>query len=242
MSRIWMVDDKGNTAIEYALIIFLVSLGMITALITCGVSIKYTFCVISSEITSGTTGDCNGSLSNTVNSNYLTSGEGGTGSIDSDNDNSSQDDSSPYFATGADGNTSIQQILDQLNAKDPITGIYGVYDPNTGDALNTYQKMSDFLGKDDNTHTDNDWKNPSAHLGLTDYGEDITAYSSDYNTAEYGHFFQIQTQSGATYYADYVYQNPESTNTEHGVGHYSIIDSSGNTVAGEKTCNFMNAC
>lgn len=175
----------GATAIEYALIMFLISMTIFIGISFMGFNTKTTFCKINDSIgglSQQEKQDCY--VAKGVDSSFVDSSLGGDESIMDASNWASRDDSTE---TDAKSDTAVANnlanLLSQLNGKDPIVGIYGLYD-NSQNLVSTYNDAEQVLNS--NTRTiNNDWS------------DGRFAYTLGGNQHPY---FEVATASGKVYY------------------------------------------
>ena len=178
-------NNIGNTAIEYALIIFLISMMIFTGISFMGFNVKTTFCKINDKIgvlSKQNKQDCY--VAKGVDSNFVDSSLGGDESIINASNWASRDDATE---TDAQSDTAVANnlahLLSRLNEKDPVIGIYGLYD-NSQNLVSTYNDAEQVLNS--NTRTiNNDWS------------DGRFAYTLGGNQHPY---FEVATASGKVYY------------------------------------------
>lgn len=158
-------NNKGVTAIEYALMVALVSIAIIGSVTLTGQKTQSIFCHIGNALSANYDDDCH----------YIAPGYYNTGY------GSSEDGAPLYYQnSGLITSCPASNILDgcllyQLNEKDPIVNVYGIYDADMN-PLTTYDKAISVL----------QWS-PMRHEGLID------------PTSGVNYQFEVKTQSGKEY-------------------------------------------
>lgn len=138
----------GTTAIEYALLAFLISVGIVTAIYSLGYNLSNVYCNVSyalgAKSCDGTTNPADlsfadklqKSLSDKLDLSYLDASQGGTGGGHWNPDAWGPDDNVNVPTASLDMKN-IANGLETLNAEDPITNVFGIYD-RSGKVVNDY--------------------------------------------------------------------------------------------------------
>ncbi|GAB3591377.1 Flp family type IVb pilin [Acetobacter peroxydans] len=178
-------EKSGTTAIEYAILALLISTGIMTTVSLVGFNVEKTFCTISTVLNGGESANCG--IPKNVDMSYVDPSLGGT-SNKGHSSNFASEATPTYLAEDVNKDLTIannlSMALQSLNAKDPIVGVYGLYDGNQN-LVSTYQDAVNTLGY--TTKTDNNsWE------------DGRFAYTLGGDGAPY---FQVATASGAVYNA-----------------------------------------
>ncbi|MBS0987341.1 Flp family type IVb pilin [Acetobacter okinawensis] len=140
-------NQFGVTAIEYALLMFLISVGILLSVQTAGYKLSDTFCSVSFALggksCAGTTNPADlsfadklqSSLTDKLDKNYIDSSQGGTGGHW--NPDAWGPDDQVTVSTASLDMQNIANGLENLNAEDPITNVFGIYD-RSGKVVNDY--------------------------------------------------------------------------------------------------------
>lgn len=145
-------DNRGVTAIEYGLIVSGIALAILTTAMLTGVNAKQTFCTVSIAIGSSSN-SCSSSSSGVALSNGGTLAELESslsekldlGLIDTSLGGSAKDEGGRWWSSDALVNASATgelegnlENLEKINATDPITNVFGIYDESTGKPITDY--------------------------------------------------------------------------------------------------------
>ena len=176
-------EKAGTTAIEYAILALLISTGIMTTLSLMSFNVEKTFCTISTVLGGGQSASCG--IPKNVDMSYVDPSLGGTANTGHSSNFASEDTpTAPYATADSTVANNLSMALQSLNEKDPIVGVYGLYD-GYQNLVSTYQDAVNTLGY--TTRTDNN-----------SWDDGRFAYTLGGDGAPY---FQVATASGAVYNA-----------------------------------------
>ena len=178
---------QGITSIEYGIIATLIAIMLFVGTSYLGTNEKILFCKISSSI---------GTLSQTemrscyvadgVDNNYIDTSMGGNENVGDASNWASKDDSTESDSkSDTELANELAEAMNTLNAKDPIVGVYGLYN-GYGNLITSYDQAEKTLSS--STRTSN-----------TDWNDGRFAYTLGGDGTPY---FEIATASGQIYYAE----------------------------------------
>ncbi|MCP1216475.1 Flp family type IVb pilin [Acetobacter orientalis] len=203
-------QDFGATAIEYGLIASLIGVLAIGGISTIGLNLSNVYCTISKNI--GGTSDCSSnsgssnsgsgnvsladgktladlkaSLTDTLNDAYVDTSQGGTASVYNEGWANNEWCYPSEYANIADILIlqKEQAQMEKINASDPITNVFGIYNTATGKPITDYNAVMAGIKTrtDDNSTISSYYK---AGNGWSNQGGDV----------------QVTTQSGKVYTID----------------------------------------
>ena len=183
----------GTTAIEYALLAFLISVGIVTAIYSLGSNLSNVYCNVSFALggksCAGTTNPADLSLADKLRSSltdkldlsYIDASQGGTAK----SAGGEWWDPDEIIKGGTE--VSLQHELsgmEKINASDPITNVFGIYDEKTGKPINDYNDVLSGINK---------WLNGNDTSSISTY------YKAGGTSGPYGGDMEVTTQSGKVY-------------------------------------------
>lgn len=132
-------NSKGVTAVEYGLIVGLISIAIIGSVALTGSNTKQVFCDVGETLSthigqSGIIPGCQAnrfSIPDNIDPTIVDQSLGGSGYLKS--------------IFGPTYNKLVLGQLEPLNEEDPITGIYGLYDANTNKPISDYATADSYL-------------------------------------------------------------------------------------------------
>jgi pilus assembly protein Flp/PilA len=149
-------SEVGTTAIEYGIIASLIGVLTVSGMSAVGVNLSNTYCTVSKYL--GGSGTCSGatssssssvslanggtladlktSLSDTLDDSFVDTSQGGTARISDDKEWRYPNEL--MYVGSMVTLSNEQKQLENLNATDPITNIFGIYDAKTGEPITDY--------------------------------------------------------------------------------------------------------
>lgn len=195
-------DRRGVTAISYGLIAAGISVAILVSTIVIGRNTSASLCKASASLSSSN--GCSQAFiaSNGyplgVNASFVDKLMGGKATygdaLNMMNDN--LDNGVDY----SNLDTSMPTLLANLNKKDPIVGMYGIYQSSSG--VGPVTQYNDFQ---------NFWTQAVASTNGSEPDEYISFSGNPSGTTGQSPLFQIQTQSGTVYNFNYNAQDPNNT-------------------------------
>jgi Flp pilus assembly pilin Flp len=236
-----MKQNVGATAIEYGILSALIAVTTIIALQSTGTNLGTTYCVIANDLSQAvgagsTASGCSATSSSSSSSSSSSADSSGSSSssADSSSNNSelasleAEGISADYIDSSLGGNADISKVsggltlpasnfndlLSSLNAKDEITGIYGLYRYNKG-AYSPLSSYDDLENSPARTSVNPEYSNTSdptiGNLGITDSnaskyvwnlninGQNANGRVSESTTRGEAPAFEVTTASGKVY-------------------------------------------